>query len=75
MSSEQSSADVADDYRAALEDLNSINRADISTLTTIARENTEHAQAITEALQKHIVKVSDSRIHRVMPKSLARLAR
>jgi hypothetical protein len=62
MAEEQSSADVAEDYRLALEDLNSINRADISTLTTIARENTEHAHAITEALQKHIIKVGSPRI-------------
>lgn len=55
---EQSGADVAEDYKQALEDLNSTNRADISTLTTIARENTEHAQIITDILQRHIIKVS-----------------
>ncbi|KAL9949137.1 hypothetical protein D7B24_001720 [Verticillium nonalfalfae] len=53
---EQSGADVAEDYKQALEDLNSTNRADISTLTTIARENTEHAQIITDILQRHIMK-------------------
>ncbi|KAM0329120.1 hypothetical protein ACHAQA_004416 [Verticillium albo-atrum] len=53
---EQSGADVAEDYRQALEDLNSTNRADISTLTTIARENTEHAQLITDILQRHILR-------------------
>ncbi|KAF3355928.1 hypothetical protein VD0004_g4683 [Verticillium dahliae] len=53
---EQSGADVAEDYKQALEDLNSTNRADISTLTTIARENTEHAQIITDILQRHIIK-------------------
>ncbi|KAM0270855.1 hypothetical protein ACHAQH_009300 [Verticillium albo-atrum] len=53
---EQSGADVAEDYKQALEDLNSTNRADISTLTTIARENTEHAQLITDILQRHIIR-------------------
>ncbi|KAH7015510.1 DNA replication ATPase [Ilyonectria destructans] len=50
------SAEVAEDYRLALEDLSSNMRFEISNLTVIARENTEHALAIAEALQQHILK-------------------
>jgi hypothetical protein len=52
------SAEVAEDYRLALEDLSSNLRFEISNLTVIARENTEHALAIAEVLQQHILKVS-----------------
>jgi len=51
------SAEVAEDYRLALEDLSSNMRFEISNLTVIARENTEHALAIAEVLQQHILKV------------------
>lgn len=51
------SAEVADDYRRALEDLTTNVRYEISNLTMIARENTEHAMAISEVLQDHIIKV------------------
>ncbi|KAH6897437.1 hypothetical protein B0T10DRAFT_186333 [Thelonectria olida] len=54
MSSE--SAEVAEDYRLALEDLSSNMRFEISNLTVIARENTEHALAIAEVIQQHILK-------------------
>lgn len=50
-------AEVAEDYRLALEDLSSNARFEISNLTLIARENTEHALAIAEVLQRHILKV------------------
>ncbi|KAK7416376.1 mRNA 3' end processing factor [Neonectria magnoliae] len=50
------SAEVAEDYRQALEDLSSNMRFEISNLTVIARENTEHALAIAEVLQQHIIK-------------------
>jgi len=50
--------EVAEDYRHALEDLSSNMRFEISNLTVIARENTEHALAIAEVLQQHILKVS-----------------
>ncbi|KLP12274.1 PCF11 component of pre-mRNA 3`-end processing factor CF I [Fusarium fujikuroi] len=50
------SAEVAEDYRMALEDLSSNMRFEISNLTVIARENTEHALAIAEVLQQHILK-------------------
>jgi hypothetical protein len=55
------SAEVAEDYRMALEDLSSNMRFEISNLTVIARENTEHALAIAEVLQQHILKVSWNR--------------
>ncbi|ROT40277.1 hypothetical protein SODALDRAFT_321657 [Sodiomyces alkalinus F11] len=64
MSDDQPDLDVAEDYRQALEDLSSTNRADISTLTTIARENTEHAQVITDVLQKHILRTAP---HKKLP--------
>ena len=54
---EDHSAAVGEDYRQALEDLTNISRLEISNLTQIARENTEYAQAISEALQDHIKKV------------------
>lgn len=52
--------EVAEDYRHALEDLSSNMRFEISNLTVIARENTEHALAIAEVLQQHILKVRNS---------------
>ncbi|TWU75674.1 hypothetical protein ED733_007329 [Metarhizium rileyi] len=48
--------EVAEDYRHALEDLSSNMRFEISNLTVIARENTEHALAIADVLQQHILK-------------------
>jgi pre-mRNA cleavage complex 2 protein Pcf11 len=54
--------EVAEDYRLALEDLSSNMRFEISNLTVIARENTEHALAIAEVLQQHILKVGHSTI-------------
>lgn len=58
-------AEVAEDYRLALEDLSSNMRFEISNLTVIARENTEHALAIAEVLQQHILKVGEHSIRRV----------
>ncbi|GKT49374.1 uncharacterized protein ColSpa_09555 [Colletotrichum spaethianum] len=57
MSYESSAAEVAEDYRQALEDLTTNVRFEISNLTMIAREQTEHAQVISEVLQDHILKV------------------
>ncbi|KAK0704986.1 hypothetical protein B0H67DRAFT_649376 [Lasiosphaeris hirsuta] len=54
-------ADVADDYRQALEDLTMNSRIEIATLTNIARENANHGLAITEVLQNHIKKVPPPR--------------
>ncbi len=50
-------ADVAEDYRQALEDLTVNSRIEIATLTNIARENASHGFAISEALANHIKKV------------------
>ncbi|OLN95302.1 Uncharacterized protein C4G9.04c [Colletotrichum chlorophyti] len=55
MSYESSAAEVAEDYRQALEDLSTNVRFEISNLTMIAREQTEHAQVISEVLQDHIL--------------------
>lgn len=51
------SDEVAEDYRKALEDLTMNSRYEISNLTVIAKENTEHALAISEALKSHIIRV------------------
>ncbi|KAJ0315891.1 hypothetical protein COL5a_011808 [Colletotrichum fioriniae] len=56
MSYESSATEVAEDYRQALEDLTTNVRFEISNLTMIAREQTEHAQVISEVLQDHILK-------------------
>ena len=55
MSSEEE--EVAEDYRAALEELSLNNRNEISNLTSIARDYTAHALKIAEVLQQHILKV------------------
>ncbi|KAL3418673.1 hypothetical protein PVAG01_10389 [Phlyctema vagabunda] len=52
------SDEVAEDYRKALEDLTMNSRYEISNLTVIAKENTEHALAIAEALKTHIKQTS-----------------
>ncbi|KAK1754548.1 hypothetical protein QBC47DRAFT_361603 [Echria macrotheca] len=54
-------ADVADDYREALEDLTMNSRVEIATLTNIARENAQHGLAITDVLTNHIKKVPPAR--------------
>ncbi|KAK4121797.1 hypothetical protein N657DRAFT_576730 [Parathielavia appendiculata] len=54
-------ADVAEDYRQALEDLTVNSRIEIATLTNIARENANHGFAIAETLANHIKKVPPSR--------------
>ncbi|KAF1810305.1 hypothetical protein P152DRAFT_107544 [Eremomyces bilateralis CBS 781.70] len=48
------SAEVAADFRDALQDLKINSRPEISNLTVIAKENTEHAQAISRELENHI---------------------
>ena len=57
MSYEDHSEDVASDFRDALSELTMNSRVEITTLTVIARENTEYAHAISEVLQEHIKKV------------------
>ena len=48
------SDEVALDFQDSLQDLQTNNRYEISNLTIIAKENTEHAQAISQVLEKHI---------------------
>ncbi|KAI5862352.1 hypothetical protein GGS23DRAFT_610526 [Durotheca rogersii] len=64
MSAYSESEAVAKDFRDALEDLQSNARYEISNLTVIARENTEHALAISGALQDHIKRVAP---HKKLP--------
>lgn len=59
MMTSEVSDDVAEDYRRALEDLTMNSRYEISNLTVIARENTEHALQISEALKSHIKQVGN----------------
>lgn len=49
-----SSEEVADDFGESLKDLQTNDRAQISMFTTIAKEETEHAQAISRVLENHI---------------------
>ncbi|KAJ5169084.1 uncharacterized protein N7482_004678 [Penicillium canariense] len=48
------SDEVAEDYKSSLEDLTGNDRFQISNLTVIAKENTEHAMAISRVLENHI---------------------
>ncbi|KAJ5090390.1 mRNA cleavage factor complex component Pcf11 [Penicillium argentinense] len=50
------SDDLVEDYRVSLEDLTTNDRFQINNLTVIARENTEHAMAISRELENHIKK-------------------
>ena len=52
------SDEVAEDYKNSLEDLTINSRYEISNLTVIAKENTEHAMAISRVLENHIKTVS-----------------
>lgn len=54
---------VAEDFADSLRDLTQNNRYEISNLTIIAKENTEHAQAISKALENHIKTVRHSPYH------------
>lgn len=58
MSAGLASDEVAEDYKKALEDLTVNSRYEISNLTVIAKENTEHAMAISRVLENHIRNVS-----------------
>ncbi|KAI0513223.1 hypothetical protein F5B22DRAFT_612736 [Xylaria bambusicola] len=64
MSSYSESEAVAKDFREALEDIQTIGRPEISNLTIIARENIEHALAISGALVDHIKKAAP---HKKLP--------
>jgi pre-mRNA cleavage complex 2 protein Pcf11 len=54
MSSSLPSDEVAEDYKNSLEDLTTNDKFQISNLTVIAKENTEHAMAISRVLENHI---------------------
>ena len=58
MSAALPSDEVAEDYKSSLEDLVTNDRNQISLLTIIAKENTEHAMAISRVLENHIRNVS-----------------
>ena len=55
---------LALDFQDSLQDLQINNRYEISNLTIIAKENTEHAQAISQVLEKHIKTVGRLRLRR-----------
>ena len=57
MSYANPSDEVAEDYLQALKALELNSRYEISNLTVIAKENTEHALAISEAVKTHIKQV------------------
>lgn len=61
------SDEVAEDYVQALQSLTMNSRYEISNLTVIAKENTEHALAISEALRLHIKQVGDLSILSIQP--------
>ena len=58
------SDEVAEDYKNSLEDLTINSRYEISNLTVIAKENTEHAMAISRVLENHIKSVSTNTLSR-----------
>ena len=50
--------EIIEDYAASLEWLHTNDRYAINNFTVIAKENTEHADAISKVLTDHIAKVS-----------------
>ena len=52
------SDEVAEDYKSSLEDLIDNSKLVINNLTVIAKENIEHAMAISRVLENHIKNVS-----------------
>jgi len=60
MSAGLASDEVAEDYKNSLEDLTGNDKFQISNLTVIAKENTEHAMAISRVLENHIRTVGPS---------------
>ena len=57
------SDEVAEDYMHALKALELNSRYEISNLTIIAKENTEHALAISEAVKTHIKQVGQDLLY------------
>jgi pre-mRNA cleavage complex 2 protein Pcf11 len=62
MAAALASDEVAEDYKASLEDLAMNSRYEISNLTVIAKENTEHALAISRVLENHIRTVGSDQV-------------
>ena len=60
MTSGLPSDEVAEDYKNSLEDLTLNSRYEISNLTIIAKENVDHALAISRVIEGHIRTVSGS---------------
>jgi hypothetical protein len=54
-----SSAEVAADFKEALQDLSTNDRIQITNLTIIAKESTEYAESISKVLEEHIRTVGD----------------
>ena len=52
------SDEVAEDYKNSLDDLTLNSRYEISNLTVIAKENVDHALAISRVIENHIRNVS-----------------
>lgn len=58
MASGLASDEVAEDYKNSLEDLTLNSRYEIGNLTVIAKENVDHALAISRVVENHIRNVS-----------------
>lgn len=54
LSGGSSAAEIAEDFGESLKDLQTNLRLEIGNLTLIAKENTEHAYAISKTLENHI---------------------
>jgi pre-mRNA cleavage complex 2 protein Pcf11 len=58
MDSSMEVPEVVEDFKDALQDLQNNSKPLIDTLTVIAKENTIHAEAISNVLEEHIKTVS-----------------
>jgi pre-mRNA cleavage complex 2 protein Pcf11 len=56
-----SSAEIVEDFKEALLDLKVNSKPEIDVLTVIAKENTTHAEAISDVLEEHIKTVGRQR--------------
>ena len=63
MATSVASDEVAEDYKNSLDDLTLNSRYEISNLTVIAKENVDHALAISRVIENHIRNVSLPRGH------------
>jgi len=68
-----SSAEIAADFKDALQDLTTADRFQISNLTLIAKESTEHAAAISQVLEEHIRRVCNQHSFQFKTNKLIRL--